>query len=225
MIRTVRLPPHSAVRFTDDEKEADFVLTLARVTNFLAFQQRICQFPYEGGFVRKDLLCLTVRTHCIPDGNNPPCWWLPCFDLATEFHYFRQDYLQRLAREDENVWIVKPCTGTQARGHRIFCGDGIEGLEELARHVPRLSIEKSFDQNPGFVINSVKVDSIAQLFVTSPLCVSGRKFDIRVFVFVRSFEPFEGTKFNSVLFNDICNLIVVVCCSLLARGDVCSLGE
>lgn len=190
MIRTVQLPHNSCIQFTDEQEDADFVITLTRVTNFLTLPQRICQFPYEGGFVRKDLLPLTVRTYCSTDWEKPPRWWLPCFDLSTEFHHFRHEYLQRSELDVNNFWIVKPCIGTQARGHRIFSIES--GLEEIAQYVTRLHIEQDADDPRGFVIKTDKVDSIAQLLVTSPLCVLGRKFDIRAYVFVRSFEPFEG---------------------------------
>lgn len=35
-------------------------------------------------------------------------------------------------------------------------------------------------------------DRVAQLFVDEPLLVLNRKFDMRFFVLVRSFVPFEG---------------------------------
>ena len=35
-------------------------------------------------------------------------------------------------------------------------------------------------------------DSVAQLLISNPLLIKKRKFDLRVFVFVRSFIPFEG---------------------------------
>lgn len=39
----------------DSEAEADFILTVSHTSNFTAIplHQRICQFPYESGFIRK----------------------------------------------------------------------------------------------------------------------------------------------------------------------------
>jgi hypothetical protein len=78
------------IRFVDSPEEADFLLLFENISNFLSIplHQRVNQFPYEGGLVRKDLLPLTVRKHCFSPGGIAPRWWLPCFDLSTEFHIF-----------------------------------------------------------------------------------------------------------------------------------------
>ena len=130
---------------------------------------RVAQFPYEGGLVRKDLLILTVRSCCYVDegeGLEAPAWWLPAFDLATEFHLFR-------ARCDDDAdsegaaWIVKPAQGTHARGHAIV---------RSAREVALLAARNDCDR-------------VAQRLVTRPLLVHGRKFDLRVYCVVRAFAP------------------------------------
>ena len=84
----------------EDQEKASFWLKTAHTKDFLSVPShiRVSSFPYEGGFVRKDLLPLTIRRHCyhhqssylkMTDGtinilhSQAPSWWLPCFDLST----------------------------------------------------------------------------------------------------------------------------------------------
>ena len=131
-------------QFISERENADFLFVLENVTNFYSIseRQRICQFPYEGGYVRKDLLPLTVRRYCIPESNSvAPFWWLDCFDLSTEFHLFRREFLSHFSSSSPssptkiNDWIVKPAQGTHAIGHQIFFGDEENCLQKLACYV------------------------------------------------------------------------------------------
>jgi len=73
-------------------------------------------------------------------------------------------------------------------------------IEEAAFAAPNIPINvlsdniKSKYQN----INGVK-ERVAQLLIYKPLLVRGLKFDLRTFVFVRSFYPLEGTVFQIVI--------------------------
>jgi len=213
-------------KFVSLPEEADFLLITGHVSDFLAISPtfRLSQFPYESGFVRKDLLILTIRRHCFkgPDGLTPPSWWLPCFDLGTEFHLFTQYYRQSFEDGHIGSWIVKPSQGTRGKGHRVIPAidkysvelkettpwSPLErGLAAVAAAAPQYRIdlrmnglheEEIKDGQP----NSVKGDGyeqyahdgdkVAQLLVEFPLLVKGRKFDLRMFVLVRAFEPFEA---------------------------------
>jgi len=211
-------------QFVSLPEEADFLLITAHVSDFLAISPafRLSQFPYESGFVRKDLLILTVRRHCFtgPDGLTPPSWWLPCFDLSTEFHLFAQFYRQSFEDGRIGSWIVKPSQGTRGKGHRVIPApdkDSSEvkdiscyferGLAAVAGSAPQYRIdprteglqeeikngqtpsEEESDGNEHYALDG---DKVAQLLVEYPLLVKGRKFDLRLFVLVRAFEPFEA---------------------------------
>jgi hypothetical protein len=154
--------------------EAQFVHAVSQHVKdfFKVTSYRVSSFPYEGGFVRKDLLPLTVRRHCCfvpPEASTVapsalPSWWLPCFDLATEFHLFAK------AAPSAPNWILKPSQGARGKGHVIIGSDPREA-----------AVLKDVDYR------------VAQQLVTAPLLLKGRKFDLRVFAFVRSFsEPFEA---------------------------------
>jgi len=129
-----------------------------------------------------------VRGYCYKNENDKsvrPSWWLPCFDLSTEFHLLSVEFKRRSKFGLSNNWIIKPARGTRGLGHSIVNDD--EGLRGIANASPLL---KCFD-NPNSETNKAVNDRIAQLLVDKPLLVNGYKFDLRVFVICRSFVPFE----------------------------------
>ena len=176
--------PH--LKLVDSPDEADFLLVLKQISNFNAssLNQFVAQFPYEGGFVRKDLLPLTVRKCCYKDGEAP-FWWLPCFDVSTEFHLLYKEYNHRRESNQDNWWILKPSQGCRGQGHKVvYSSSNTESsLSEIAQHCSPFDNENSSDK-------------VAQLLVQRPLLALGRKFDLRLFVVVRSFCPLEAYVHN-----------------------------
>mmetsp|Transcript_8229 Transcript_8229/g.13312 ORF Transcript_8229/g.13312 Transcript_8229/m.13312 type:complete len:555 (-) Transcript_8229:122-1786(-) len=152
----------------DDVNEADIVHCAWNVSNFETDVLQndtikfISQFPFEGGFVEKDLLPQTVRRYCF-DGDKAKDWWLPCYDLASELPYF----LELENHDEEQVWAVKQATGR--RSCNIVVTDKLEEITGLMGA-------------PGD-------DRIAQKYCLNPLLVENRKFDCRSLVIVKSFVP------------------------------------
>lgn len=166
------------------------------------------------------MLPLTVRTYCYRN-NLAPEWWLPCFDLTTEFHLFIKEIFAREYGERNNNWIIKPANGSRGLGHYIayssssidsnaqdtsvemfddfHCSSEIlesprviaawEMISRICNYISFLPEIKSSDAS-----RTINKDFVAQLIVPKPLTVYNRKFDLRVFVFVKSFVPFEGFK-------------------------------
>jgi hypothetical protein len=141
---------------------------------------------------------------------SAPAWWLPCFDLTTEFHLFAAEHKRLSSTTVENAhteevnfpgWIMKPAQGTRGKGHRIVTAAGREGLLQAAVAAPQLPRRTWTRDNGGGGDAAgddddddyqVEKDKVAQQLVIKPLLVQQRKFDMRVFVFVRSFVPFEA---------------------------------
>jgi len=137
---------------------------------------------------------------------------LPCFDLSTEFHLFAEEYRRRRrtaasssiaeatgaeVHTASNCWIVKPAQGARGIGHVIVASGDKMGLQRIGKTCPMIELEYQEGNIVG--VNAFRqkpVDRIAQLLVTRPLLVLKRKFDLRLYVFVRSFVPFDGTIFT-----------------------------
>jgi len=186
------------VLVVDSAKEADFLLLTENVQQFVSIpsHQRVGQFPYEGGFIRKDLLSLTVRGYCFsrPD-NIAPTWYLPSYDMSTEFHFFAEDFRRRHKDGLQNDWIVKPAQGSRGMGHRIMQGApkkeaGMEGTdardwrlfgEKLLREIALAAPQLPYDADANVAADSTApsemnskiegMDKVAQLVVTHPLLV------------------------------------------------------
>lgn len=146
-----------------------------------------------------------MRKYCYKDGKAP-AWWHPYFDLRTEFHLFFAEHRRRHQLQLQNRWIIKPAQGTRALGHQIIADPGVDGLHHAAVATPLLPGEvlqamigaKDEKQLHSVIGTSHDLtpfdgsDRIAQLFVERPLLIGNRKFDMRYFVFVRSFYPLQG---------------------------------
>ena len=162
------------VTLVSSPEDAEFYFWSSEVSDFAALPRhiRICRFPYEHCFVRKDLLLLTARRLFFStpgDASTAPHWWLPTYDLTTEFHLFSREFDKHQRKGSDNQWILKPATGSRSQGICV-----VSQLRQAA-----VAVEESNDE------------LIAQLLVARPMCVMGRKFDCRATVFVRSFVPFE----------------------------------
>lgn len=247
------------ITLVNSKEDAHFLFLTENVTNFLNIppHQRVNQFPYEGGFCRKDLLPLAIRGYCFSNNASsenggkatPPDWYLPCWDLSTEFHLFAKDYLTRHYQsnkagevsdsesESSNDWIIKPAQGTRGMGHKIVqsvyktharedAGErgrergrereneyawmerGRQRLRDIAQCAPQLKclVEDTVNDNSDTNSNASShdrlkgMDRVAQLLVDKPLLVKlaneageldSYKFDLRVYVVVRSFVPLE----------------------------------
>lgn len=197
LLPTFAFPP--GIVNVSSEEEADFLFVCRHVKNFtqLPPHVRVGQFPYEGAFVRKDLLPITIRKHCYEENGKPPAWWLPCYDLSTEFHLFAHDYNTRLhdPQRPNNRWIIKPAQGTQGHGHQLVISEDKAGITTAACKspcVPLSSLPAPLPTSLATLYAPHTGDRVAQLLVERPLLIDDRKFDIRCFVFVRSFEPFVG---------------------------------
>ena len=203
------------LRRTRDRSEADLVLSRLPLRSFFGSeegrQQLSNQFPFEGALVRKDLLPSTARSALpcssgdesgggengggesgkappaenaaaaavvcwppSPDGLHPP-WFPPTFDLSTELHYL----LREIEKEKEEKgrlplpWIIKPATATRSLG---------------------LAVSASAATLAAFAMRAAAGgDRVAQRYVERPVLTdNGRKFDLRLYVVVRSFGDGGG---------------------------------
>ena len=181
------------IEFTEDPMLATHWFHIRQEKNFLGVPSHVTinQFPYEGGFVRKDLLPLTIRRHAFGTPGDPrtaPSWWLACFDLSTEFHLFSEEFNRvdsvNLAREAGvlalgNKWVIKESQGTHSKGTKV-----VSTIKQASDYVSSEANSKN--------------EYVAQQLVENPLLVGGRKFDLRVWIFVRAFSD-DPDKFEAYM--------------------------
>lgn len=86
----------------------------------------------------------------------------------------------------DNCWIAKPAQGARGQGHELLLGAAV------ARDACALA-------------GGGDGDRVAQLLVTRPLTVLGRKFDLRVVVIVRSFAPVFEAYMHTQLYARLAN--------------------
>ncbi|XP_075041783.1 tubulin polyglutamylase TTLL11 isoform X2 [Mixophyes fleayi] len=131
---------------------------------------QVNKFPGMMEMVRKINLSRAVRTmqELFPEEYNfyPQSWILP-----DEYHLFTAEV--RMAKENDPTWkpafIVKPDSGCQ--------GDGIY----LIKDPSEIRIMASVQNRP----------SVVQEYISKPLVIDKLKFDMRLYVVLKSLEPLE----------------------------------
>ena len=84
-----------------------------------------------------------------------PFYWLPSYDLSTEFHLFKQDFHSRKCN-----WILKPSQGARGEGHKLFKYED-DALKDIASFLllnssERLNFHKCICVNLVQYIESLK---------------------------------------------------------------------
>ncbi|BDA45757.1 Tubulin-tyrosine ligase-like protein 12 [Coccomyxa sp. Obi] len=175
-----------AFRIIDDREAADIIVTSTPVKDFkaLPINQLVNQFPFEACLIRKDLLpqslrrfhaaAMDVGAQAAPSGDLSadivPSWFPTTYDLATEVHFFLQDYKKRAEAGQDNHWVVKLAQGTHSTD---VC------LTNCAELIVR------YREAPGG-------DRVVQKYITKPVLYEGRKMDLRVYLVVRSFAEADA---------------------------------
>jgi hypothetical protein len=118
----------------------------------------INQFPYEGAMVQKDHLGREIlRQHGLPR----PSWAIETYDLDCQVGEFLGAAVLDYERSHEwPVWIIKPASGTQSKGHVV--------TKSLAQVVK--------------LMDAGGPSRVAQRYLQHPVCFQGRKVDCRCIV-------------------------------------------
>ncbi len=119
-------------------------------------------------------------------GGNDQDWATPNESLIYKMYKFKK-YFKKYIPQYEidgvgNIWIIKP--SGNSRGSGIFLTDSLEAaLDSAAKNQAR--IVQKYIERP-LIINDFPIDS-----------VNGKKFDIRQWVLVTSFNPLKIYLFSS----------------------------
>lgn len=137
-----------------------------QTVNPLLFTQKINHFPKISCITRKDNL---QRTLLKAQSRNKKCEKL--FDIVPKTQIIPKDYQQfclNWATNDcngtDNIWIMKPAGSSRGRGIQIITEIYEIRMEELV---------------------------VVQEQIKNPLLIDRKKFDLRIYVLVTSFNPLE----------------------------------
>ncbi|KAG5277512.1 hypothetical protein AALO_G00118470 [Alosa alosa] len=126
--------------------------------------QRLNHHPKTVGITRKDWLARNLRRMRGTFGSVLYNFSPTAFHLPNDYVRFLEEFSKhRLANGGKGAyWICKPVDLSRGRGIFIF-----EDIKDLAYDCP----------------------VIVQRYISNPLLISGYKFDLRIYVCVKSFSP------------------------------------
>jgi tubulin polyglutamylase TTLL4 len=170
----------AGLKYTNSNKDFN-VLWAKRATVYtlssMNAYQKVNHFPGTWGVGRKDRLAYNIRRMQRYFGNE-------AFDIVPKSFLIPQDEadLRRDAEQNPGtpekplVYIVKPGASSCGRGIRLF-----HGIPPMPRGVGR---EK---------------EMVCQRYIGNPLLIYGRKFDLRLYCVVTSFDPLRIYLFDEGL--------------------------
>ncbi|XP_044024922.1 probable tubulin polyglutamylase TTLL2 [Siniperca chuatsi] len=125
--------------------------------------QRLNHHPKTAGITRKDCLARNLRRMRATFGSALYDFSPTTFILPNDYTRFLTEYNKlRLSRGPSVYWICKPVDLSRGRGIFMF-----EDIKDLV-----------YD-----------CSVIVQRYISNPLLISGYKFDLRIYVCVKSFNP------------------------------------
>ena len=158
----------------------------------LGDHQLINHFPNHYELTRKDLMVKNLKRYKKEiqreGGDTSVLDFVPTtFVLPGDYALFVEEY----RRHPNSTWILKPSARAQGKG--IFI---INKLSQVRKWYAT--------QWPG----AIKVNSsdcyVVSKYIQNPLLIGGKKFDLRLYVCVRSYRPLKAFK-SSLCFARFCN--------------------
>ncbi|CRG97919.1 tubulin--tyrosine ligase, putative [Plasmodium gallinaceum] len=98
------------------------------------------------------------------------------FVLPLEYKIFLEEY----KKKNNRIWIMKPIGKSQGKG--IFLFDKISQIKEWNINKNKLNEEKDKEKEKP-------EQYIVQEYISNPLLIGGKKFDIRLYVLILSYYP------------------------------------
>ncbi|GAB1608445.1 polyglutamylase complex subunit TTLL1 isoform X2 [Argonauta hians] len=97
------------------------------------------------------------------------------FMLPADYNLFVEEF----RKHPNTTWIMKPCG--KARGIGIFLVNKLSQLKKWSRD----------SKTNSFVPPNAKDTYVISKYIDNPLLISGKKFDLRLYVVVTSFKPLK----------------------------------
>ncbi|XP_071763512.1 putative tubulin polyglutamylase TTLL9 [Centroberyx gerrardi] len=146
---------------------------------------RICHFRNHYELTRKNLMVKNLKRYRKTLEREAgrmeaaKCDFFPCtFALPSEYHLFVEEF----KRSPGSTWIMKPVAKSQGKG--IFLFRKLKDIMDWKKDGTRSEEQKDA---------AAQVESyVAQRYIENPYLISGRKFDLRVYVLVTSYIPLKA---------------------------------
>ncbi|KAJ1470571.1 tubulin-tyrosine ligase/Tubulin polyglutamylase, partial [Baffinella frigidus] len=162
---------------------------LSSVMMRLGEDQMVNHFPNHYELTRKDLVVKNIKKYkkemdrAVPPPTSPHGKTKPSildlddivpitFTLPTDYPLFVEEF-----RRGKSTWIMKPCAKCQGVG--IFL-------------ISKLSQIKKFWGLGFWSRMCLKLQYVVSRYIDHPLLVGGRKFDLRIYVLVTSYNPLRA---------------------------------
>ncbi|XP_059153430.1 probable tubulin polyglutamylase TTLL9 [Physella acuta] len=151
---------------------------------FLQEHQKILHFRNHYELTRKNLMVKNLKRFRKQTdkelGKADQGWdFFPAtFELPSEYHIFVEEF----KRNPGMIWIMKPAAKSQGRG--IFLFRKLKDITDWKKG----EYQPLADPN---VPKDIPETYVVQRYIDNPYLIGGRKFDIRIYVLVLSFNPMK----------------------------------
>uniref|UniRef100_G3VRG8 Polyglutamylase complex subunit TTLL1 n=1 Tax=Sarcophilus harrisii TaxID=9305 RepID=G3VRG8_SARHA len=153
----------------------------------LSDDQIVNHFPNHYELTRKDLMVKNIKRYrkelekegsplAEKDENGKYIYldFVPVtFMLPADYNLFVEEF----RKSPSSTWIMKPCGKAQGKG--IFLINKLSQIKKWSRD----------SKTSSFVSQSSKEAYVISLYISNPLLIGGRKFDLRLYVLVSTYRP------------------------------------
>ncbi|KAK9399495.1 putative tubulin polyglutamylase TTLL1 [Crotalus adamanteus] len=153
----------------------------------LSDDQIVNHFPNHYELTRKDLMVKNIKRYrkelekegsplAEKDENGKYLYldFVPVtFMLPADYNLFVEEF----RKNPSSTWIMKPCGKAQGKG--IFLINKLSQIKKWSRD----------SKTSTFVSQSSKEAYVISLYISNPLLIGGKKFDLRLYVLVSTYRP------------------------------------
>uniref|UniRef100_A0A0N4Z3I1 Tubulin--tyrosine ligase-like protein 9 n=1 Tax=Parastrongyloides trichosuri TaxID=131310 RepID=A0A0N4Z3I1_PARTI len=132
--------------------------------------QMVCHFRNDYELTRKDNLIKNIKKGKKNFSQVNYDFVPPSYVLPNEWHLFVEEFKKYC---NETIWIMKPVAGAQGKGIFLF-----KKLKEITEW-----------KKKDYSSDCEALPYVVQMYIKHPYLVGGKKFDIRLYVLVRTFRP------------------------------------